>query len=283
MSPGDTTLLYRDKRFFYKATIAFKTRNEALAAELWSRKPDGSTWEYTFLLSDLEPIDIPIEAFNVAAGYAPNFVVQRFLVMDEVKSLAVIESLDLAPAVGPLVVKPEETAAALDALQALEGDLNASGTGTRRVEQSLLRRLLLGNKTFESCAICGRQLPVNLLAIGHIKKRASCTPSERKDLANVMPTCYLGCDRLFENGYLYVDSEGVVQTTSPSLATAPLRSVLEKLRGSQCSAWNSASATYFKWHQDHLPKSPSRPTSAANATSSVEPMDGALEALADVL
>ncbi len=256
MNPGDTTLLYRDKRFFYKATIAFKTRNEALAADLWSRKPDGSTWEYVFLLSDLEPVDIPIEAFNIAAGYAPNFVVQRFLVMDEAKSLSVIEGLDLSPALGPLVVKPSDTATALTALQALEGDLNASGNGVRRIEQSLLRKLKLGNKTSESCAICGEDLPVNLLAIGHIKKRASCTPAERKDLANVMPACYLGCDRLFENGYLYVDEHGIVRTAEPTSLTAALQNTLEHLNGLGCTAWNSASEFYFKWHRDHLPRPP---------------------------
>jgi len=254
MSPGDTTLLYRDKRFFYKATIAFKTHNEDLAAALWSRREDGSTWEYVFLLTDLEPVDIPIEAFNAAAGYAPNFIVQRFLVMDETKSLHAIDELDLSPAFGPLISTPVDRNSALAALYSLEGDLNAAGSGTRRKEQGILRTLLLGNKRSESCSLCGRDLPVNLLVIGHIKKRASCTASERKDLANVMPVCHFGCDRLFENGYVYVDGTGQIQTLSSRNNTPALDAALEALEDTQCAAWRRESATYFAWHREHLPK-----------------------------
>lgn len=95
MRVGDTVLLYRSGRFFLKAIVSFKVHSKELALDLWSKNADGLTWEYIFFLTDLKPIDIPIDRFNLAANYQPNFVVQRYLVLPEDQSRRVCSTLDL--------------------------------------------------------------------------------------------------------------------------------------------------------------------------------------------
>lgn len=83
------------------------------------------------------------------------------------------------------------------------GELSFPATVLGRGEQSILRRRLLGNAEVAECALCGRTLPTRFLITAHIKKRTLCTDSERRDLAHVaMAACTLGCDSLFEAGYV---------------------------------------------------------------------------------
>jgi hypothetical protein len=65
MEIGDVALLYRERRFFFAGNAAFKVHNRALALDLWCELEDRSTWEYIFFLTDLEPVDIPIEHATV--------------------------------------------------------------------------------------------------------------------------------------------------------------------------------------------------------------------------
>lgn len=96
-----------------------------------------------------------------------------------------------------------------------------------RREQAQLRRLLLGGRDHGECLVCGRTLPGELLVAAHIIPRAKCTIVQRSDPENVVLMCALGCDALFEGGYLEV-SRGVVRgrkgTFLPAvdMAAAPL-------------------------------------------------------------
>jgi len=251
MQVGDVAMLYRDKRFFFKGQVAYKVHSPDLARELWHERADGATWEYVFFLTDLEELDIDVARFNEAAGYKSNNIIQGFNVLAPDHSEAIMESLDLEPGIGATLSGHAEIQAARIALAKLDGELDLRGSVRRRAEQALLRKIILGGKKAETCALCGRRLPVDLLVVGHIRKRHSCGPFQKRDEANIMPVCLLGCDKLFENGYIHVDVSGVIQAVGSALEDPQLRPIVDELVGKNCLAWHPASAPYFKWHQEH--------------------------------
>lgn len=56
-----------------------------------------------------------------------------------------------------------------------------------------------------TCGICNKEYPINLLITAHIKKQTHCTFEEKLDYKNiVMPMCKMGCDDLYEKGYIFI-------------------------------------------------------------------------------
>ncbi|GAA0229253.1 hypothetical protein GCM10010492_29580 [Saccharothrix mutabilis subsp. mutabilis] len=128
--------------------------------------------------------------------------------------------------------------------------LDRTAVAKYRVEQGALRHVLIGDAAVGTCALCGRELPVNLLVAAHIKQRAECSDDERNDLRNVaMLACSLGCDRLFELGYVTVGPDGTVLATP---AEGALAEQLAILAGRVSHAHHAASAGYFAWHREHV-------------------------------
>ena len=83
------------------------------------------------------------------------------------------------------------------------GELDQKRMAVLRRDQRFLRRYLFRDDTVGICAICGEKFPVTLLVAAHIKPRAKCSDSDRRDNANnVVPMCVLGCDALFERGFV---------------------------------------------------------------------------------
>lgn len=251
MELGDIALMYRERRFFFKGEVAYKIRSADMARELWGERKDGATWEYAFFLTDLEEVDIDVRRFNIAAGYKENNVVQGFDVLPRLKSDAVLDALDLSSAIGAVVVTPPEADAARRRLLQLGQELDLPVASRRRAEQSLLREIMLGSKREAPCALCSRILPIDLLVVGHIRKRHSCDASQKLDEANTMPICLLGCDKLFENGYVNVDDRGTVCAANGRKWNPALSEALNAIVGRQCAAWSPASEIYFKWHREH--------------------------------
>lgn len=251
MQLGDIAMLYRDKRFFFKGEVAYKVHSPDLARELWQERADGVTWEHVFFLTDLEALDISVMRFNAAAGYKVTNIIQGFNVLAPDHSGAIMEALSIDASVGGVLLSEGEVSAAKDALGRLDGDLDLPVSARRRAEQALLRKICLGGRKEAACAICARKLPVDLLVIGHIRKRHSCDAVQKRDESNVMPVCALGCDRLFENGYIYVDATGTVRAANMATCGDELESAIQSLVGRRCLAWSQGSAPYFKWHQEH--------------------------------
>ncbi|XVV01907.1 HNH endonuclease [Actinosynnema sp. CA-248983] len=130
------------------------------------------------------------------------------------------------------------------------GVLDRTALAKYRVEQVALRHVLIGDAAVGTCALCGRELPVNLLVAAHIKQRAECSDDERNDLRNVaMLACSLGCDRLFELGYVTVGPDGTI-LASP--VEGALAGQLAALAGRISPAHHAASASYFAWHREHV-------------------------------
>ncbi|WP_431868921.1 hypothetical protein [Nocardiopsis eucommiae] len=119
-----------------------------------------------------------------------------------------------------------------------------------RAEQKKLRAKKLGDKTEVACDLCQLVLPRRLVHTAHIKRRSESSPYERGDLNNVMNACVMGCDSLFEHGFVYVDVDGFIhasdQVKGEGLTVAALRV------GDDCSAFSKKSAPYFAWHRENI-------------------------------
>lgn len=114
MAIGDTTLFYRKGQFFYKGTVAYKCHSAPMAESLWNKKADGSTWEYIFFLTDLEPVEIHIRDFNQLADRKATAIVQGFTVLKPGPSERILDALDLTGDAGTSTTQPADRAASLN-------------------------------------------------------------------------------------------------------------------------------------------------------------------------
>ena len=119
---------------------------------------------------------------------------------------------------------------------------------TIRAEQSELKRHLLRGRLTAECSICGEELPKRLLIAGHIKPRSKCSEDERKDFrAAAMLVCNLGCDALFEWGYVVVDGGGKVRP-GRGPETQRVKVAVTAVSGKSCLAFNKATSGNFAQH-----------------------------------
>lgn len=123
-----------------------------------------------------------------------------------------------------------------------------------RKEQGYLRRTLFGRRDRAACALCGREMPVDLLVAAHIKKRSLCSTAEKRDFANnILPICRMGCDDLFEKGYLFVHKATVRGNPGRAQnATPPVQTYIKSVEGRAVGAWQQGREGYFKAHRAHL-------------------------------
>lgn len=116
---------------------------------------------------------------------------------------------------------------------------------TIRLEQAHLRKNLLRGRQTAPCAVCGEQFPARLLIAGHIKPRPECSEEERLDFEhNAMLTCALGCDALYEWGYIVVDAKGRITAGQPA-ETPRIEAAVEALVGRNCTAFTESTAESF--------------------------------------
>lgn len=124
----------------------------------------------------------------------------------------------------------------------------------RRTEQYILRDYLLKNKKSGSCALCNNDYPISFLATAHIKKRSKCSDDEKKDLNIVMPACYLGCDKLYEGGYIYVKDGKIKENTASKEMTEDLNIYISKIKDKDCDYYKKETQKYFKHHESQARK-----------------------------
>jgi hypothetical protein len=230
---GDVVLFARDKRFFSEADIIQKTESQTLATKLWG-DPTGSsdTWPLIYFLTSPVKKDIAYPTFKEIVGYTNvnGNPAQGFTVLDQTRNQRYHEY---------------EYEAAYQAIDSQE-PLDTVTKAMARREQSALRRQLIGDKSEVECGICGRTLPVHLLVAAHIKKRSACTPDEKRNIPFIaMPICNLGCDPLYELGYVTVVN-GIVQVAETS--SVSLQNILRDLSGKRCKYWVEERRPYFDWH-----------------------------------
>ena len=138
---------------------------------------------------------------------------------------------------------------AYNRISKLTGPLDREHTINGRKEQAYLRNLLFEGADIAACSICERKLPTTLLVAAHIKPRSECTAKEKRDALHIVfSVCQLGCDALYERGFLSVNSRGKVVATRRTGITLDLKRALKAVKGRSCPAWNSETEQYFDWH-----------------------------------
>lgn len=126
-----------------------------------------------------------------------------------------------------------------------EEETDEASETTRRKEHALLQSWLFKNKVTECCALCGEEFHVSALITAHKKKRSNCTTSERLDPHIVMPACALGCDFMYERGYVYVEDGKVQVNSAKKLHTTEYKRA-EILAGKVVSErWLAGKSEYF--------------------------------------
>jgi hypothetical protein len=119
-----------------------------------------------------------------------------------------------------------------------------------RTEQDFVRRQLVKGKTTQQCVICGRLFPIDLLRAAHIKRREGCSLEERLDYTNnVVLMCTLGCDELFERGYIAV-REGRVGRGKAAWLTPSVEDYIAMISDRLCLPYYRGSGVYFDAHAE---------------------------------
>jgi hypothetical protein len=250
MHPGDWVFFSGGKRLYFGGTIALMWRNKELTTRLWGTDPAGSTWEYMYALSGTRGFDLAIEEIRRLLGWNPNRNIMGISVLgeDESETLQSLLTLDAAVA----ATEPADPLDEQAAVAAFDGELERTARRAQRGEQAALKRALTP-AGIGRCALCGRSLPAAFLIAAHIKKRAQFSDDEKRDLANIaMLACTLGCDAVYEHGYVTVAPGGALQV-SPLAAGIPEVAgyIQERLAGRTVSWWTPARDPYYQWHRIH--------------------------------
>ena len=255
MERGDVCLVYRDRHFFSAGKILCKFNNRDFSIKLWGTKenstPDNDAWENMFLMDEIKKINIPILSFNKFMKYSKNFILQSYQKYEPDISEKLIEEFSLqewnTPSLISNAVSEKENKIRIStALEELINTDNLSaGTKIRR-EQSFLREHLFGNTKETKCSLCHKILPNNLMFAAHIKPRRDCSEEERKDLNIVMPVCKIGCDDLYEKGYILVDENGRIAKNSTMDFPNELDTFVSQYLGKQCTHHNENTKKYFE-------------------------------------
>ena len=240
---GDITLFSKSGSIFASAVATYKIRNKPLAEKLWGLDAKGNAWEYIYFIAELQAQKIPYIELNRVIPYKDNFVIQGFMVLDEIKSQNVVDIFNLESQ----TYYPEVSSKAVAQFKTSD-DLDPTASVTIRKEQAALRRTLFNNRPNGTCCICLEQLPVSFLWASHLKKRSLCSTEEKLDFHNVAaPMCKFGCDELYEKGYIGVQNGKIVKVKH-DCKTSFINNYISKVIGKECNAWSRDSKQYFDWH-----------------------------------
>lgn len=132
----------------------------------------------------------------------------------------------------------------------LTSDLDRRAYALGRVEQKKLRKDKLDGRLQVHCDLCQLLLPTRLVHTAHIRRRSESSYKVRLDPNNLMFACVLGCDSLFEHGYVYVDGDGLIHA-SKQVGDGALATAVTRL-GESCTAFSKKSAPYFAWHRQTI-------------------------------
>jgi hypothetical protein len=154
----------------------------------------------------------------------------------------------LADAVVPTTTDFAAIRPSYDEYVAAWEELDVPVSSTRRREQDFLRNVLLAGRVSATCDLCGTELPAALLVAAHIQRRSELDNTARARFREIaMLACSLGCDTLYECGYLAVSSTGLLLVASEQ--PGQLGQHLARLRGRPCAAFTPASASHFQQHR----------------------------------
>lgn len=249
MAPGDSVFFTGGNRVYLGGTVALKWENPRLAERLWGTDKRGHAWAWMYAIAGARGLDIPIAEVRTALAWGADRHVRSLTVLSPLQDeLRKVLDADSVPELEGAIDAVADAAA----VDAYSGALERTAFQARRGEQAALKRRLLSGPV-GACAMCGRLLPSVLLVAAHIKKRAACSDEEKRDLANIaMLACILGCDALYEYGFITVDPGGMLRISPLVEQEAALADhVRGRLEGRVVEWWNEEREPYFEWHRRH--------------------------------
>lgn len=254
MKKGDLVLLASNKRIIASATITGKIDNKKLAEYLWETDDKNNTWSLIYFLDNIKEQNIPYEIFNTIVGYKQNNKIQGFSMISKEANYNLVEALNLVS--DPYQIENISKQTYIDNLKKEEQlkskkSLDKKVMSSQREEQGYLREnLFKGNKSHK-CSICGRELPIEFLWCSHIKKRSFCTLEEKMN-ANYIVTamCKLGCDDLYEKGYIGVEKGKIVIIKKSG--NEWIDTYLSEVEGKICLDYNEENKNYYNAHLEYF-------------------------------
>ena len=92
---GDIVIFTRDSTVFAYGEVAYLFENIEFAKKLWGEHPSGQTWQYMYALKDVNKCEISYQDLRNAIGSSDGDNFMGFRPLDQSKSSAVLELLDL--------------------------------------------------------------------------------------------------------------------------------------------------------------------------------------------
>ncbi|MEW5624434.1 HNH endonuclease [Pseudomonas putida] len=142
-------------------------------------------------------------------------------------------------------------------------DLQTGILGKVRMEQTMLREYLLLRQcsllencesAIGTCEICGKAWPHSILIAAHVKPRAKCTHEERGDIDNIAMLQCVTCDSLFENGFITIQSNGLVAVNRDKTITKDLAQLYNSIEGRRAYYLNGNKnrLLYLQYHWENI-------------------------------
>jgi hypothetical protein len=128
---------------------------------------------------------------------------------------------------------------------------DAVAVGFVRVEASLLRAKLLGNREFAPCAFCGRESLCRDLHVTHLKQRAVCGEAERLD-PNIAVLGCITCHHGFDAGVFFIDTTGMMRINRAARGSEWRSVNFAPLAGRPFSSWSEPVQAYLAWHRTNV-------------------------------
>lgn len=142
-------------------------------------------------------------------------------------------------------------------------DMQTGILGKARMEQTMLREYLLLRQSsllencessIGTCEICGKAWPHSILIAAHVKPRAKCTHEERGDIDNIAMLQCVTCDSLFENGFITIQSNGLVAVNREKTMTKDLTQLYNSIEGRRAYYLNGNKnrLLYLQYHWENI-------------------------------
>ena len=242
---GDNCLFYRDKKFFSKSKIILKLVDENIASRFLVKTTKGDLSKNLFILEPSSEISITNYRFNKSLNKT-NSPLNSFKI-ENIKNKNLLKELGISNLKTLTGRKVDFYQDRLHELEKLDG---IKSQAKIRLEQDIFTEFLFNDCSNSKCAICARSYPNSIMVAGHIKKRSLSTDIERRNLNNVMPICKMGCDDLFERGYIYINKKGRIKRNEEKEITSDLKQYLDSIVDKNSWFFNKKNTIFFEQHRN---------------------------------
>jgi predicted restriction endonuclease len=239
---NDECIFYRSKTFFSKAKIIYKFRNEKTALKIWGRGHEGQVYKNIYVLNEIKNISIESHTLTDFIPAMKNGILTSMQLINL--------NTNLKNALKDKAKEKNNYHLYQNKLNELSSLLDMPIRSKRRIEHRILSEYLFGNSKKSKCAICSKIYPNEIMVTAHIKKRSKSNTKEKKDLNIVMPVCKIGCDELFEQGYIYVDNNGCIRINEAKNISDDLMNYLKNIDNKKCYFYNDYNKKFFKSHRE---------------------------------